>query len=301
MDETKKVFMHLDILGFDEQAKQIEEIHKIPSWKARKNVIDKVGEIVESHLKENKCKRISLDSWMFLFDDTNSALEYAKNIQKSMEERYNLISLEIGITCESVNIGCDEFWYTDAAMLAVKICGKYRNAYKQKHKESIKESFAVIHESTYKEIEQTVKDSLSSDLKYEKINNEVVYSYDPSLYTPPSPISTIKSKREEEKVEKKVEEHQTITLYDPAHMVGIFREKLKKSKKIDLYLYTAETFAMEYHKQGSIQKNPYQRILENHPGLEIRILVRDPESDTKKEKWALACIDAWKKIGTSFY
>lgn len=224
MDETKKVFMHLDILGFDEQAKQIEEIHKIPSWKARRNVANKVGEIIESHLKENKCKRTSLDSWMFLFEDTNSALEYAKNIQKSMEERYNLISLEIGITCEGVDIGCDEFWYTDAAMLAAKICGKYRNAYKQNYNESIKNSFAVIHESTYKEIEKTVKDSLSHDLKYEKINNEVVYSYNPRLYTPPSFISTIKSKKEEEKVEKKVEEHQTITLYDPAHMEDLFME-----------------------------------------------------------------------------
>lgn len=112
----------------------------------------------------------------------------------------------------------------------------------------------------------------------------------------PSSPSTTESKRKEEKVEKKVEEHQVITLYDPAHIVDVFKEKLIKSKKIDLYLYTAETFAMEYYKQGSTHNNPYQYILEKHPGLKIRIIVRDPELDKKKEKWALACIDAWKKI-----
>jgi len=285
MEQNKKFVVHLDILGFDQQAKQVEKIHGVPSWRARKNVIEKVDNILNAHIKGDKyAKKTSSDSWMVLFDSINSVLEYLKNVKQSMEKEYNLISLETGVTYG--NIECDEFWLTDEAIEAVNICKKYRELYRSVHNDFPRTSFTLIHATAYKELDVLAeKFGLPTGNKIDKLEVRV---YDPSLYNPPheNMVSFNEFKKEKEDIEKliKVEKAQ-ISLYDPAHLGDTFEKLIKGSKNIDLYLYTTETFAITYRE-----------ILKKHQGVSIRILTIHPDYAEEKRTAVSNCIELWNEI-----
>ncbi|MFW9952586.1 MAG: hypothetical protein ACFFKA_20895, partial [Candidatus Thorarchaeota archaeon] len=283
MDKNRKFVVNFDILGFDEQAKQIEKIFKIASWKARKNVIDEVNSIIITHIRSNKYAKTSPDSWMFLFNSGNSTLEFLKNIKETMEMEYSLILIECSVTYG--NIECDEyFWLTDEAMLAVKLCGKYRNIYKKKHNDFPRKSFTLIHSDALKELEAIENNIKTTTYICEKIDELNAYKYDPSFFisnecidTMEEPIETIDDLIEPEKDE--------VFLYSSSDLLGILKNLIKKSKNIDLYLYTGETFAIAYRE-----------ILQIHPDINIRVLVIDPESADGKKTATLGCIELWKEI-----
>ncbi len=210
MEPNKKFVVHLDILGFDEIAKQIDKIHGVPSWKARKNFIEKVDGIIKTYFKDDKYSNTSPDSWMFLFDTINSALEFLKNVKQSMEIDYNSILLETSVTYGDVE--CDEFWLTDEAILAAKICDKYRKLHRNQNNDYIRKSFTLIHSTAYKGLNQAIVKQLVFQAGV-KIDGLDAYLYDPSLYNSPHEIaaSLDESKKENEDIGELVKVKPTTT------------------------------------------------------------------------------------------
>jgi hypothetical protein len=288
MTNNKKFIVYVDILGFDNLPKQIMKIHRIPSSHARKNFSEKVEEILQANAIYSRFHKTSADGYMLLFDDICPVIKYIYDLNKTIKSEYNSISLEICVNCGDIDL--DEYWLTDAAVDAHKICGKYRENYKSENRESLKSTFILFTTDVFNDFNSFVLNkNISLDTTPKKIfldEFEVFYIDMASL------IANIRDWRQFDELKKEVRsvsyptvEKELISVYDPAHLGDTVKNTIATSNKIDLFLYTAETFAITYREE-----------LLRHSGVECRILTRNPYCETQKKEEALDCIYLWSQI-----
>jgi hypothetical protein len=287
MDENKNFVVYIDILGFDEQMKQIEKIHQVPSWRARTNVLEKVSDLIKVNSIYNKYAKMSPDSWILLFDGICPLMKYLYDFSKSIKKEYTLISLEICVNYGDIE--CDDYWLTDDAIEAINDCKKYREYYRQENLDYPRKSFTLFTAKALKELKNFIlKHDIFLNFDQMKIDNMEIYTVDIFfLIEKLGKLNQFNELKNNIKniIKSPAVETESISIIDAAHLGDTFVKLIKSSNEIDLYLYTAESFAITYYE-----------ILLQHPGIEFRILTRHPESDERKKDAAERCILLWNDI-----
>lgn len=223
---TKKTLVYIDILGFDELAKKEARNSMLTAEEIRKSFLyriqNKIKELEEIQEIE-RSKQQSPDSWLLFTDDIWKAF---KGIDKILTSR---LSLEIAVGVEEFSeapTSDDLLHLRDETLNFLKndILSPYKRWYKEMHNNSIKESFIVLTNSAYSELEHydkkvckplsyKGKDFFVSDM--EKINKRLkvleflkeiglkdskIYNRIDDIYVPPEEYEDIKRTFEKKRI-----------------------------------------------------------------------------------------------------
>ncbi len=279
-NNNKKIIVYFDLLGFDEQARHFENITALPSEIFREKLMDTFNCIIRKKFPTVIYKQTSLDGWVFLFEDLNSSFIVLNDLKKILENEYSLMTYESCIISSDINTR--KYYLTDATMTAVKTCNKYRRVFKENSKQSIKNSFILLHKDAYPFLNQRQKDVLYNISK----DKRGFFGYDDATLIEPQDYIVGKRIKNVTKLKRSVVIKENIEYIETDFLNDTFyQEHISNSKKINLYSYTGETFVVEN-----------QEILKKHPHITLKILIRNPFKDRKKKKQALDSINLLNDI-----
>ncbi|BDZ67953.1 hypothetical protein [Methanobacterium ferruginis] len=158
----KFYLIFIDIIGFELLPKEIEKEKGIEARKVRKDFISVINDKIDD-LKGKKLivgEKSDNDDWIIVIDDKNNVLELMSRVldHNTSYTDYERVPLEIAIgTAEYdkwAKLDGKNVIYEDETIEYLKsnIIGEYRNQYKNKTSESIKETFILITDSFFKEL-----------------------------------------------------------------------------------------------------------------------------------------------------
>jgi hypothetical protein len=279
----QKIIVYFDLLGFDEQSRHIERIFDLPSEIARESIMKTTNGIIQKRFPDVIYKQTSLDSWMFLFEDLNSSFIVLNDLKTIFETEYSPILFESCII--SAKLNTINYYLTDAAMTAVKTCDKYRKAFTQNTKHSVRNSFTLLHKDAYKLLNQE-----QENIFYRKNQGEFGFfgNDDATLINPEDYIINEKILKVDELKSSFVKKEEIEFIETDYMKYSFFAECINKCKKINLYLYTAETFVIENRDN-----------LIKHPEITLKILIRNPFEDDKKRKQAIDSVNILNEISAT--
>lgn len=156
----------MDILGFDKLAKEVAKKHKLPDGKLRKDLVDEVNHKIE--VLENKDiidsgYRKEFDAWILFIKGLDNVFRFIQettNIKPPYKE-VEQIPLEIAIGSFKSGDDVKEYEkYGEETMrfLKTNIIGEYRED-KRNYKSSPKETYVLITEDVYNDLEGEYKKS----------------------------------------------------------------------------------------------------------------------------------------------
>ncbi len=284
----KRCLIHFDILGYINKPREIAKKLKVDENKIREHISSLVEKEIKNIEKEGFKVDIRSDDYTVIVDNIQTAFKIIcriSNIKTLFEED---IKLAIALDTKEIKDleKYDKIKSIREVVESLKLCGditeKYKEYYKEKHGKSIKDTFLLLTEDAYKNLEPLDK----KHCKRIRYDGKTFYTTDIERIRQRCKVFEFlkKIKREESKLYDRIDE-----LYVEPIEYNEIKEALEKDRIVFIVgtpeygkTYTSVRLLWEYFSKG--YEPIWKRGDEEALRLEVRDVLEDIESVLKPRR-----------------